>query len=120
VAAVAAVDVVLHAQAERLPDGLRLLTQREVRGAAVVVLDALVVAAELDLVEHVLEEAKNRHVPEDAEEVLAREAAGLQLILHRAVVLVHGDRLEGDGPLLAHVLRENHLTLGHRLLLCSD
>ena len=68
-AAVAAVDVVVDAEQVRLADGGGFLADRQVRRAAVVVFDALVVAAELDLVEHVLEGADDHHVALDAQEV---------------------------------------------------
>ena len=93
VAAVAAVDVVVHAQQVGLADGGGLLADRQVRRAAMVVLDALVVAAQLDLVEHVLKGADDLHVALDAQEVVLGEVLGGELVLDGLVVLVDRDRL---------------------------
>ena len=73
-----AVDVVVDAEQVGLADGRGFLADRQVGRAAVVVLDALVVAAELDLVEHVLEGADDLHVALDADQVVARSSASLR------------------------------------------
>jgi len=111
VAAMAAVNVVLNAQQVRLTDGGRLLPNGQVGRPAVVVLQAVEVAAELDLIEHVLERANDGHVAEDADEVRLREP--LELVLDGLVVLVDRDRREGDVSLLTYVLGQNHLMFGH-------
>ncbi len=51
VAAMAAVDVVIDTQQVRLADGARLLPDRQVCRPAVIVLDALIRPAQLDLVQ---------------------------------------------------------------------
>ena len=57
-----------------LADGRGFLADRQMRRAAVVVFDALVVAAQLDLIEHVLEGADDHHVALDAQQVVFGEA----------------------------------------------
>ena len=95
-AAVAAVDVVVDVEQVRLTDGGGLLADGEVRRAAVVVLDALVVAAELHLVEHRLERADEHHVALDAQQVIRSKVANGQLPADRLGVLVDRDRQELD------------------------
>ena len=73
-AAVAAVDVVVHVEEKGLAHGRGLLADREVRRAPVVVLDALVRAAQLDLVQHGLELADEDHVAIDADGVVLRQS----------------------------------------------
>ncbi len=111
VAAVAAVDVVVHVEQERLADGGRLLADREVRRALVVVFHALEVPTQLYLVEHVLERADELHVVLDADQVLAGIVR--QLVLDRPVVLIDRDRLELNGRPFSRFGRADHLALGH-------
>ena len=113
VAAVAAVDVVIHAEQVGLPDGRGFLADRKVRRAAVVVFDALVAAAELDLVEHVLKRPDDLHVALDAQEVLLSEALGSEFLLAGLLVLVEGDRGELELAGAAMLDGADGLALGH-------
>ncbi len=67
VAAVAAEDVVLDAEIHAFADGGAFLADGQVRGPGVGILDALVAAELLDVVEHRLEFADYRHVAVNAQ-----------------------------------------------------
>ena len=67
VAAMASEDVISRFQHEGLSNSCRLLSDREVGGPLVVVLESLVAAHLLDLVEHRLELPDDDHIPVDQE-----------------------------------------------------
>ena len=75
VRAVRAEDMVIGIEQKRLANRRGFLADREMGRAAVIVFDAHVVAAELDLIEHRLKTADDHHVMLDAQQVGLRECA---------------------------------------------
>ena len=113
VAAVGAVDVVVDAEQVGLADGGGFLADGEVGRAAVVVLDALVVAAQLDLVEHVLEGADDLHVALDAQQVRLGETTGVEFLFAGLLVLIERDRRKLELAGAAFLDGTDDLALGH-------
>ena len=98
--------VVIDIEQERLADRGRLLTDGKVRGTTVVIGDTLVFALCLDLLQHGLKSADDGHISVDADQILARKA--VQLVGHRALVLIDRDRVKLQMPRLADVCGANH------------
>ena len=111
-AAVRAEDVVVLVQVERHAHRGGLLAHRKVRGAGVVVGDALVLAGGFDEVEHCLKLAQHQHVAVDIGQLGVGEVAHLVLDgflvgIDRDVLKMHFARLAKrvgvDKQLLGHV-----------------
>lgn len=94
-------------------DGCGFLTGRQVGGARVVVLDAVVSSGRLDELQHRLELADHDHVAVDPLQVVLGEMLGLELVLDRLVVLVDGNRRERDLARFPHLRRIDILRLRH-------
>ncbi len=113
VAAMGAVDVVIYAEEVGLADGGGFLAHREVGRTTVVVFDALKAAAELDLVEHVLEGPDDLHVALDAQEVSLGKPLRRELLLAGLLILVDRDGGELDPSRTAVLDGADELALGH-------
>ena len=113
VAPVAAEDVVLHAEEERLAHGRSLLADGKVRGPLMDVRDVAVLAQALDLVQHRLELADETHVAVDPDRVVFRQRPCRQLVGEAAAVLVDGDGAEGDRFLLPDLVGGDDELLDH-------
>ena len=111
VAAVGAEREIVDIEAVRLTDRGRLLTDRKVSGTGVVVLDAVVDALYLDLVEHRLEFADDAHIAVNAEEILL--GVNCFLFLEGLVVLTKRDRSEFGEPALKDLPGIYILTFRH-------
>ena len=111
VAAVRAEQEVLRVELRGLADDGRLLPDREVCGAAVVVLDAVPRAGGLDRVEHGLELPHGDHVVQDVDEPLL--AVLVELGGEVRPVLVDRDLGGGDGRGGADVARVDDEVLWH-------
>ena len=105
VAAVRAEGIVAVVQAIRLADRRCLLTDGEVRGAGVVVVDAIVRVLGLDFVEHELKLADGAHVVVDAHEIV--------LGIKRLLILADRDILEADKSGLECLIGHYGLSLRH-------
>ena len=105
--------MVVGVQQKRLPDRRRLLPDRQVRGSPMVVDHALVIALRLDLLQHGLEAANDRHIAVNPNQVLAGEA--VHLLREGPIVRVDRNRLERDLPALADFGRANHEGFRHSL-----
>ena len=94
VASVGAEDRIVLVQVERHAHRGRLLAHRKVRGAGMIVDDALVLAGGLDEVEHRLKLAQHQHVAVDAGQLGGGEIA--HLVLDGLLVGVDRDVLKMD------------------------
>ena len=99
VAPVAAEDVIVHRQEERLAHGGGFLADREVGGALVDIRDVAVLPLPLDLVQHGLEFADEDHVVIEPQGVGRGECTRRQFVGEAAAVLVDGDAAQFDGLL---------------------
>ncbi len=87
-AAMGAENKVVDIQAVGLPDCRAFLAQGEVGRSGVVVLDALVFAFELDLVDDRLKRPQHHHVMKDGDELVL----AVQFLLFRQGLAVRADR----------------------------
>jgi len=94
VAAMGAVNMVLHPQQVSLAHGGGFLADRKMSRAAVIVFDAVEAAAQLDFVEHVLEGSNNLHIALDAQKIGLGKALGGEFLFAGFAVLV--DRNGGE------------------------
>jgi len=111
VAAVRTIDMVVDTEQERLPDGGSFLSDRQVGRSAVIVLDTLIVTAELHFVEHVLEVADDHHVALNADQIILGEAG--HFLFDGLLVLVDRNGFELDKRRFANLVRDDHLPLRH-------
>src|ERR1017187_1898192 len=112
-AAMGAVDVVLNPQEIGLTHCGRFLAYRKVSRTAVVVLDALITAAELDLVEHVLKGSDDLHVSLDAQEIGLGIPLRGEFLMAGLLVLVKWDGGELELAGSAILDGTDHQALGH-------
>ena len=117
-AAVRAEGVVIDVEAVGLSDGGGLLSHGEVGGSGVVVLDTVVLAVELELVDDGLEGAQGDHVVVDGDQLL--RAVELLLLVGGLVVGADGDGREHDLALPEQFFGEYLEALRHGLgFLCA-
>ena len=102
-AAVGSEDEVVGTELRGLPHHGGLLSDAEVRGAAVVVLHTVPGTGGLDGIEHGLERAHGDHVVQDVDEPLL--AVAFQFRLEVGFVGVDGDLRRRDDALGTHVRR---------------
>src|SRR5262249_26335405 len=107
-------DMIVHAQQKRLPDGGGFLPDGEVRRAPMVVLDPLEIALDLDLVEHTLEGANDRHVPMNTNQVFTRKT--VEFVLQYPIILIDRYGQEFDLAALANVGGMDGQGLGHETI----
>ena len=109
--AVGAEDHVVHVQVEGFADGGGFLADGQMGRAGMVVGHAVVLAVDLDLIDHGLELAQGQHIAIDVQELLGGEVA--ELVLHGLLILIAGDVLKVDITGLAHLIRIYEQLLGH-------
>ena len=115
VAAVRTEGEVVDIQAVRLADSGGLLTEGEVCGAGVIVLNAVVFALDLDLVQHGLKLMDDRHIAVDPHKIILR--IELFFFGQRFFVLADRDILEMDKTGFKRFLGVDKLTFRHDIYL---
>jgi hypothetical protein len=111
VAAVRAVNMVVGSQRERHADGGRLLSDRQVRRAGVIISHALKRSLDLNFIQNGFELPNRAHVLPDGQEVFARIAR--PFFLRRALISIHLNVGQMDRPFGKYLFRFYTDRLGH-------
>src|SRR5215469_9899473 len=104
-------NVTLGRQGKRHADGGRLLTDRQMSGAGVMVGESFVCALGFNFVENRFEFANGAKIPPDVQQILAR--VRLDFLGHALGIGVDGNGSELDGFAGEHPLRLDNDGLGH-------
>ena len=109
VAAVAAEHVVMHLEVDALPDGGAFLPYGKMGRACVGIGDGIIRAQLLNVVEHGLKFANERHVAVNAQQPFGTEAfLVVQFLTDAFLVTVDRDFAKVDGGALPDLFRNNH------------